>query len=241
MGLRLGKSISNADSIAGHLRHSTRRSILTEQTPVDTNDLRHFCLVRPREHVPNKTFGDGKPFILTLDRDNKIPDLRREIERDIGLSTASYSIERLKSKVIPADNARIFVEDAPVCRSDYGFPEFSIWYDYARVRKEDMEIFIKTLTGKIITIQCRPDDTVDELKSKVQYKEGIPPDQQRLIFAGQQMEDGKSLDPQKCASAPFGYLTLHLGRTINYYGVELVSIPCRRSSKWIRTTDMCVV
>jgi len=124
---------------------------------------------------------DGKTLTVDAEEEDTIEDIKNRI---------------MEKEGVPTDQQRLIFGgkqlEGQKTLADYDVQEDSTFHMVLRLRG-GMQLFVKTLDGKTLTVDAEEEDTIEDIKNRIMEKEGVPTDQQRLIFGGKQLEGQKTL------------------------------------------------
>uniref|UniRef100_A0A2M4B035 Putative ubiquitin n=1 Tax=Anopheles triannulatus TaxID=58253 RepID=A0A2M4B035_9DIPT len=140
----------------------------------------------------------GKTITLDVVPTETVLDIKSKIEEREGIDPDQQRIIFAGKQL---ENGRII--------SDYNIQHGSTMHLVLRL-KGGMQIFVRMLTGKTIAIDTEPESTVESVKKQIDEREEIPPNQQRMIFAGKQLEDGRTLEEYSIIKGSTIHLVLRL-------------------------------
>ena len=167
----------------------------------------------------NRPLGGGLASALNIPRGGMQLFVKTLTGKTVSIEVEEgESIEDVKAKIaekegIPPEQQRLIfggqqLQDAKTL-DDYDVGDDSTLHLVLRLRG-GMQLFVKTLTGKTVSIEVEEGESIEDVKAKIAEKEGIPPEQQRLIFGGQQLQDAKTLDDYDVGDDSTLHLVLRL-------------------------------
>jgi len=176
-------------------------------------------IVRAVGFARNRPLGDGLVPAMNIPRGGMQLFVKTLTGKTVSIEVEEgESIEDVKAKIaekegIPPEQQRLIfggqqLQDSKTL-DDYDVGDDATLHLVLRLRG-GMQLFVKTLTGKTVSIEVEEGESIEDVKAKIAEKEGIPPEQQRLIFGGQQLQDSKNLDDYDVGDDSTLHLVLRL-------------------------------